>query len=92
MPEEEKTALRQEILVQIGFFQHERLVHLIVLATVSVLFLLSIFAVLTWLNIFFFIFSCLLTVLLTAYVIHYFTLENGVQKLYEYYDMTKDKQ
>ena len=78
--------IKQDLLVQTGFFQHERLVHLLV--TLSFAFLMVMFLgfmLLTeiWLlgAIFFIVF-----VLLIFYFVHYYRLENGVQKLYKLYD------
>ena len=82
----EKEALRAEILVQIGFFQQERLIHLIVTATLAVLALLSFLGCLAWPGIPMFLLTGLLLVLLVPYIRHYYILENGVQKLYKYYD------
>lgn len=77
----------KEHLIQISFFQHERMIHLIV----TVIFALLTFTVFIILN---FIFSIqlmillvLLLCLLIPYISHYYYLENGVQKLYEQYDM-----
>jgi hypothetical protein len=73
-------------LVQIGFFMHERLIHLIVTV---------LFAVLTVGVALFFVASPgipilllfgMLLVLLVPYIMHYYLLENGVQKMYEQYD------
>lgn len=78
---------RREMLVQIGFFQHERLIHLIVTVLFALLAVISILvnvmvqemAVLALCLMFF--------VLLIPYIRHYYILENGVQQLYEYYDV-----
>ena len=86
LSESEKNALRTEMLVQIGFFQHERLVHLIVLATIAISTLFSFLGYLAWPSILLFLLSILLMILLLPYVIHYYILENGVQTLYTYYD------
>jgi len=86
MTEKEKHTLRTEMLVQIGFFQHERLVHLIVTLTFAVFTMLSFFGCMAWPGISTFLLLGLLLVLLIPYIRHYFVLENGVQKLYEYYD------
>lgn len=84
-PEERRT-VTAELLVQIQFFQHERLIHLMVTMTFAVLtmaaFLCSLFYQSTLLN----ILVLLFLVLLIPYIRHYYILENGVQKLYEYYD------
>ncbi len=87
MAEKEKNTLRTEMLVQIGFFQHERLVHLIVMVAVAIFTLFSILGCLAWPGILTSLLSGFLMVLLIPYIIHYYILENGVQKLYEYYDM-----
>ncbi len=87
MSEKEKNTFRTEMLVQIGFFQHERLVHLIVMITIAIFTLFSILSCLVWPGILTFLLAGFLMVLLIPYIGHYYILENGVQKLYEYYDM-----
>ena len=75
------------MLVQIQFFQHERLIHLIVTALFALLTIISMLAslaipkqpILLALDLLFLI-------LLIPYIRHYYLLENGVQKLYKYYD------
>ena len=83
---EEKEKARQEMLVQIQFFQHERLIHLIVTVTFAILTVLPIFAFLALIQIGLLLLSALLIILLVPYIRHYYILENGVQKLYTYYD------
>lgn len=73
-------------LEQITFFRHERLIHLLV----TLLFALLTFAT-CFLCVFFFhpgllILFVFLLVLLIPYIMHYYTLENGVQKMYAQYD------
>lgn len=85
----EETGRRQmadELLVQIQFFQHERLVHLIVTVTFAILTLLSILGCLLAPQPPMFVLVALLLVLLAPYIRHYYILENGVQKLYVCYD------
>ena len=77
---------KAELLVQISFFQHERLIHLIVTVTFALLTVLSIFAFLVLTQIGLLVLSALLIILLVPYIRHYYILENGVQKLYTYYD------
>lgn len=76
----------KEHLTQIAFFQHERLIHLIVTVT---------FAILTFMGLAVYIISefvpmlaliALLMVLLVPYIRHYYILENEVQKMYWQYD------
>lgn len=74
------------LLVQISFFQHERLIHLIVtvlfglgtLITIPAYLMLNMTALL--------LLGALLIALLIPYIVHYFHLENGVQQLYLYYN------
>lgn len=75
-----------DLLTQIQFFQHERLIHLIVTVTFAILTLLTLFACLFAENVALYILLILFLVLLIPYVRHYYILENGVQKLYTYYD------
>lgn len=78
-------AFRRDMLIQIEYFQHERLIHLIVTIT---------FAIVTFIALAIAIFGApqayilvlLLVVLLAPYIKHYYLLENGVQKMYTYYD------
>lgn len=86
MTAEQKEAFLKEMLIQIGFFQHERLIHLIVTVTFAIMTVVSLIGSLlvTQLSLLLLIF--MLLVLLVPYIRHYYILENGVQKLYEYYD------
>jgi hypothetical protein len=86
MSKEEREDMATKMLVQIQFFQHERLIHLIVTVTFALLTVLSIFAFLALIQIGLLLLSGLLLVLLVPYIRHYYILENGVQKLYTYYD------
>jgi len=88
-----KGEILREMLVQIGFFQHERLIHLIV----TVLFaFLTIFTIAcscfsdNSYGISFLLLCVLCLILLVPYIHHYYVLENGVQKLYEIYDAIRD--
>ena len=76
----------EEHLVQISFFQHERLVHLIVTALVAVLFIIC-FGIAMIAEVYrMFIPAIMLFILLIPYISHYYLLENEVQKMYEQYD------
>ena len=63
----------QDHLRQIAFFQHERLIHLIVTALFAQLIQLTVL-------------TAALLVLLIPYIFHYYLLENEVQKMYAQYD------
>lgn len=84
--------IREEHLVQVGFFQHERLIHLIVTVIFALFAVLSVgmaFLLMTlgtdgagsW-----FLVVAAFLVLLVPYVRHYYILENEVQKMYRQYD------
>ena len=86
----------EEHLIQVGFFQHERLIHLIVTVTFAVLEMISIFMTLLsfWMNEGNLALECLallLFVLLIPYIRHYYILENEVQKMYAQYDSILEK-
>lgn len=84
-----KEEIINDHLIKIGFFQHERLIHLLV--TLSYAFLLIIFIALSIYYKLLVIIVLIITVFLVFYVIHYFRLENGVQYLYKQYDELKKK-
>ena len=74
-------------LIKIKFFQHERLIHLLVTLFYGVFVFLSvIISFKTWL---FLIILYLALIILIFYVRHYFFLENNVQYLYKQYDKMK---
>lgn len=91
MSEEELAALRAEMCVQIGFFQHERLVHLLVTLAFALLTMIAVLGCLLRPGILCFVLAGLFFVLLIPYMLHYYTLENGVQKLYVLYDRACQK-
>lgn len=86
--EEACELLRREILVQIRFFQHERLIHLIVTVAFGILTMLSLLGIFIAgdSKIPMVVLLAFFLILLIPYIRHYYILENGVQKLYEYYD------
>lgn len=75
-----------EHLQQISFFQHERLVHLIVTMTVAILTMLSMGIVIITQILTLSLLTGVLVLLLIPYILHYYLLENEVQKMYEQYD------
>lgn len=76
-------AIHEEMIARM---QHERMIHLIVTLFVALFTLLAVgFAVLThWM--FAFALSVVLIGLTSAYLVHYFRLENGVQRWYRLSD------
>ena len=81
-----RKTLGDEMLVQIGFFQHERLVHLLVTILFAILAMFGLILMFISCNIGLIFLEILFIVLLVPYIRHYYILENGVQKLYEIYD------
>ena len=79
----------EEHLIKISFFQHERLVHLLVTLFYALFLVLFIF--LSIKEIVFTIVSIILLILLLFYVSYYFWLENNVQYLYKQYDEIVDR-
>lgn len=78
--------LKQEHLTQIGFFQHERLIHLIVTVLFALLEALSVMIVLISGEVFSVLLPFAVLVLLLPYIRHYYILENEVQHMYRQYD------
>lgn len=88
---EEKNITEKDIenhLVKIEFFQHERLIHLLVTLAYGIFLFLSVL-IFTQIWIFVIIIYIALIFLL-FYVRHYFFLENNVQYLYKQYDKMKN--
>jgi len=77
-------------LNKISFFQHERLIHLLVtiLFAIMDIIMLSIFFI--TLNTYCAILMFFFTLLLIPYIFHYYFLENSIHKMYEQYDRLKD--
>lgn len=73
----------------IGFFQHERLIHLLVLILVALLTFASFCLLLVTQFLPVIAVFVLFLVLLVPYIFHYYKLENGVQQLYDLYERLK---
>lgn len=73
-------------LRQIGFFQHERLIHLIVTVFTGIIAVLCLLFGLLTQNLGLLLLFILLLCLFVPYILHYYLLENNVQKMYEQYD------
>lgn len=83
---EELEQIRQEHLTQVSFFQHERLVHLIVTVTFALLEIVSLLMTMIDAELFALLLTVVVLVLLIPYIRHYYILENEVQKMYKQYD------
>lgn len=83
--DEETAAERELLLKRIGFYQHERIVHLFVTLAFAIFFLLSLMMLLIKGGVGLMALTALFLVLLIPYIKHYYFLENSVQRLYVYY-------
>ncbi len=73
-------------LIQIEQFQHERLIHLIVTVFVGIVAILFFLFGMFLQNIGILLVFISLVCLFIPYILHYYLLENNVQKLYSQYD------
>ena len=83
--DEENAAERELLLRRIGFYQHERIVHLLVTLAFAVFFLLALMMFLLKGGVGLLVLTALFMAMLIPYIKHYYFLENSVQKLYIYY-------
>lgn len=79
----------ESMKTNIGFFQHERLIHLIVTMTFALLTVISLGLAVS--EIYLLPLFVLFLALEVPYVFHYYTLENGVQKLQRLYREAEEK-
>ena len=88
---ENKQITKEDIenhLIKISFFQHERLIHLIVTVFYAIYMFLSIILFMKeWL---FVIITYIILIILLFYVKYYFFIENKTQYLYIQYDKMKE--
>ncbi len=87
----DKQEILEEILIQIKFFQHERLIHLIVTFFVGIAAILFLGFSLILDNIGMILLFFLAIALFMPYIFHYYYLENGTQALYKKYFIIKEK-
>lgn len=84
--DDEKDELLKTLKDQIEFIQHERLVHLIVTAFISVILVIFIISAYVLTNMAMVLASVILLVLECFYLHHYYFLENHTQLLYDDYN------
>lgn len=83
--------LKAELLIKIGFMQHERLIHFLVTILFALLMFMSLIAFFISMNMGMLAAAVLMLILLIPYIAHYYFLENGVQRLYKIYDEVNKK-
>ena len=76
----------EEHLIQIGFFQHERLIHWLVAMLFALLTFMAVGVYLITGAVYVLALIGILLVLLIPYIMHYYLLENETQKMYTQYD------
>lgn len=88
--DEEKTRrVLAEFEIKISYFQHERLIHLMVTLSFALFLLLSIGSIFLFPSEFLIsaiLLTCIFFGLTIGYVFHYYFLENSVQKMYHMRD------
>lgn len=77
----------EDHLKMINFFQHERVIHLVITLFYALLTIL--FLALSLVSLIFAIIAVILCVFLVLYIYHYFYLENHVQYMYKQYNKLK---
>ena len=86
-----KNEIIEELIKQIEFTQHERLIHLIVTVFVGLSTLILLGLGMVTESISFIIVSLITLVLFMFYIFHYYFLENTTQELYKHYFSIKKK-
>ncbi|MCR5603395.1 MAG: hypothetical protein K6G27_06805 [Lachnospiraceae bacterium] len=76
-----------EHLIQIGFFQHERLIHWLVTMLFALLTFMAVGIYLITGAVYVLALIGILLVLLVPYIMHYYLLENETQRMYAQYDV-----
>lgn len=76
---------KKDMLNYISFYQHERLIHLIVTLFVGICAIIFFLAMLYFEKLTITITFIILIILFIPYIFHYYFLENNIQKLYTLY-------
>ena len=87
---EEWKEIKEDYLVKIQFYQHERLIHLIVTVLFALVEIMSVFTVVLSGELSVIALVLAVLILLIPYIRHYYFLENEVQKMYLIYDEISD--
>ena len=84
--------LKAELLTEISFWQHERLIHLLVTILFALLTMAVFLVLLFYRELSMLVLLAALLVLMIPYIRHYYILENGVQTLYTFYEELTKRQ
>ena len=85
------SSLIDDLLINISFFQHERLIHFLVTMLVSIITIILLVTNIFINNILLFFLFIVFICLLIPYIFHYYFLENKIQYMYKIYNTIKDK-
>lgn len=83
--------LMDDFLKKISFFQHERLIHLIVTVMVAILLFISIIYIFMTQMQIMAVLSLILLVLVFCYLGYYYFIENTVMEMYKTYDKIAER-
>ncbi len=83
--------LSTDILEHIKFFQHERLIHLLVTILFAFLSVFGVIGMIVYPNWMTILFTALVLIPEIFYISHYYKLENNVQQMYKLYDVISRK-
>lgn len=86
-----KEEILNDLLTHIKFFQHERLIHLIVTFFTGIAAIIFLISFISLENIYIGLLFLIVFVLFVPYIFHYYFLENSIQKLYNLYFEIKEK-
>ena len=89
-PPKGKEAALRDLLIQIEFFQHERHIHLLVTLAFAFFTMCMMLGAVFTQELPFILLALGFIIFDVFYIRHYFLLENGVQKLYGFYDRLRD--
>lgn len=78
--------LKKEHLIQLDFFMHERLVHLLVTLAFAIFGFGDVYVLVINFQPGLVALFVAIMILLIPYIMHYYLLENSVQKMYKQYD------
>jgi len=78
--------LMKQHLIQLEFFKHERLIHLLVTLAFAIFGFMNFFVLVLDFSIGLLVLFAAIMIFLVPYIMHYYLLENGVQKMYRQYD------
>lgn len=84
--DEDWEKVSKDYLIKISFYQHERLIHLIVTALFALMETIVVTATVITGSLGLMVLSAAILILLIPYVAHYYFLENTVQQMYLTYD------